>query len=183
MIVAHFQPVQLDLDFDLFVTADYSCVADDSPVSHQKQNLSWLYEPYGGYPDSFVDLNTRLRQRWWGPSDVDYEDIGQQLNIDIVTVSSLRQEPGNVVPLHVDAFYRMKQLRPLDGRLPVRANICLQDADIGHMLQFVHNNEIVTSTSWTAGQGYRFDQSVPHLSCNAGMTTKYTLQVSGFLRS
>ncbi len=181
MTPVHFQLVNLDIDFDKFITADYSIAPVDSPVEHQKRDLAWLYNPYGGYPDSLTKYNTQLQQLWWSDNDLDYEYIGSCLNMKVVTVSSLKQNPGNVIPLHIDAFYRLKRNCPDTNAIPVRSNIFLQDADVGHMLQFVVDGKTVTDTSWKAGQGYQFDKNVPHLSGNAGLRPKYTLQVSGFL--
>ena len=36
------------------------------------------------------------------------------------------------------------------------------------------------STHWKAGEGWIWDSNHLHLSANAGMKDKYTLQVSGF---
>lgn len=178
-----FRKVQLDVDFAKFVTAEYSQAPLDSPIEHQRRDLAWLYEPYGGYPDSFIKDNTGLQQLWWSPEDIDYDALGDELGMEVVTVSSLKQNPGNVIPLHIDAFYRLRQSRPNDDTaIPVRANIFLEDSDIGHMLQFVVGDEVVSATDWRAGQGYLFDKNVPHLSSNAGLRPKYTLQVSGFLK-
>ena len=42
------------------------------------------------------------------------------------------------------------------------------------------NKEWQTSTHWSAGDGFIWDSDHLHLSANAGLTPKYTLQVSGF---
>ena len=38
-----------------------------------------------------------------------------------------------------------------------------------------------TSDNWKAGEGFLWASNVLHLSANAGMKDKFTLQVSGFL--
>ena len=38
-----------------------------------------------------------------------------------------------------------------------------------------------TSTHWKAGEGFIWDSEHLHLSANAGLHPKFTLQVSGFL--
>jgi hypothetical protein len=182
-MAAHFQPAHLDIDFQKFVTADYTKSQWHYATDHQPRELAWLYQSYGGYPDSLVEQNTGFRQLWWNRDDVDFAGIGEQLDMDVVTVSSLRQDPGNIIPLHVDVFYRLQQQCNLsDHQIPVRTNIFLEDSDIGHMLQFVVRDRIVTAASWLAGQGFQFDRNIPHLSLNAGMRPKYTLQISGFAR-
>lgn len=42
------------------------------------------------------------------------------------------------------------------------------------------NKEWQTSTHWRAGDGFIWDSNHLHLSANAGLTPKYTLQLSGF---
>jgi hypothetical protein len=42
-------------------------------------------------------------------------------------------------------------------------------------------NQWVTSDNWLAGDGYIWDSKPLHLSANAGMKDKFTLQISGFL--
>lgn len=180
-MAVHFQKTVLDLDFDPFLKADYSCVSLDSPVAHQKRNLGDLYTEFGGYPDSFNEKNTGLKQLWWSSEQIDYIAIGEQLGMEVITVSSLLQQPGNIIPLHLDAFYQLSKIAPHRVKNSVRANIFLQDADIGHMIQFVIDGQCVTDTSWKSGHGYQFDCNVPHLSCNAGLRPKHTLQISGFL--
>jgi len=91
------------------------------------------------------------------------------------------QPPGNTIPIHRDTFFQINKKYPNDPRLKVRANIYLQNWDVGHFLQYQdleknwHN-----STHWNAGQGYIWDHNHLHLSANAGMRPKYTLQISGF---
>ena len=126
-------------------------------MTHQ---LKELHAPYGGMPSSYTDDNT----------------IIYQTNIDIHTVSVIRQRPGNCIPLHIDKFYKLKQIKP-DGK-PVRANIFIEDWKYGHILQF--NDQL--KWNWKKNTGWIFNEHVPHLSGNCGMQDKYTLQLSGFFK-
>ena len=110
-------------------------------------------------------------------TQLDYEKIGSQLGMEVITVSTICQPPGNIIPIHRDTFYLINQRYPTRTDLKVRANIYLEDWKLGHFVQY--NNEI--STHWNAGEGLLWDSSILHLSANAGMQNKYTLQVSGFL--
>ena len=103
--------------------------------------------------------------------------------MEIITVSSILQPPGNVIALHRDTFYQIKKKFPNDKRLKVRANIYLEDWKVGHMLQYKSEEDNIwkTSDNWNAGDGYIWDAKPLHLSANAGMKNKYTLQISGFL--
>jgi len=179
-----FEKVKFDYDFSVFLNADYS-QHWGSCISYQKVEQADLHKKLatdGKFPDSFHEDNTRIRQLWFTADDVDYEAIGDQLGIDVKTISSILQPPGNVVTLHRDMFFRFKKDYPDDPRPKVRANIYLEDWQVGHVLQYRHNDEWVSDTHWKAGQGYTWDSDILHLSCNAGLTDKYTLQVSGFLK-
>ena len=57
----------------------------------------------------------------------------------------------------------------------------LQDWRVGHLIQYQeHDKTWHNSTHWSAGDGYIWDHNHLHLSANAGMADKYTLQISGF---
>ena len=142
-------------------------------MTHQ---LKELHAPYGGMPSSYTDENTIIYQKFLSKSEIDYEILSQQTNIDIHTVSIIRQRPGNCIPLHVDKFYKLRQIKP-DGK-PVRANIFVEDWADGHILQFGHE----LKWDWKKNTGWIFNEHVPHLSGNCGMQDKYTLQLSGFFK-
>ena len=97
--------------------------------------------------------------------------------MEVITVSSICQPPGCIVPLHRDTFYQISKRHPERTELKVRANIYLEDWKLGQFIQY--DDEI--SVKWKSGQGYMWDSTHLHLSANAGMQNKYTLQVSGFL--
>jgi hypothetical protein len=170
--------VKLSYDFDEFLNADYlqhlgSC------IEHQLRELTDIHQKYGKFPDTYCFENTKIRQLWWDSTQVDYTEIGNQLGIDVVTISSILQPPGCVIPLHRDTFYQIGQRFPNRTDLKVRANIYLEDWKLGHFIQF--GDEV--STHWQQGQGFLWDSEVLHLGANAGMEPKYTLQISGFLNA
>jgi hypothetical protein len=171
-----FKDVKLDYDLNVFLNADYS-VHEGSCIKHQTYELTDIHEKYGGFPKSYCYENTKIHQIWWTKDQVDYEEIGRQMGIEIVTISSILQPPGCIIPLHRDMFYQIGQKHPDRTDPKVRANIYLEDWKLGHMIQFMD----IVSTHWRQGQGYLFDNEILHLSANAGMEPKYTLQISGFL--
>jgi hypothetical protein len=87
-----------------------------------------------------------------------------------------------VVPYHRDTFFQISQRYPDRKERKVRANIYLEDYKLGQFIQYVDNDQIHTSCNWKAGDGFIWDSEILHLSANAGMQNKYTLQVSGFLK-
>lgn len=169
--------VVLNYDFNVFLSADHT-IHQGSCIKHQVHELTDVHKQYGGFPESYCFENTVIHQLWWNEDQIDYSDIGNQLGIDVVTVSSIKQPPGCVIPLHRDTFYQISQRYPNDTRTKVRANIYLEDWKLGHFVQYLDT----VSTHWSQGQGFLWDSDVLHLGANAGMEPKYTLQVSGFLK-
>ena len=177
--------LELGFDFSTFLPpkSDYS-VHKGSCLSYQRVEQNDLYDTYGdGY--SYHEKNTVIQQIW---HDVDHpiiKELSEQLNIDAKTSSSILQPPGNVITLHRDTFFKFTKLYPDDKRLKVRANIYLEDWEVGHMIQYKDindNGKWKTSYGWKAGEGFLWSSDVLHLSANAGMKDKFTLQISGFLK-
>ena len=170
------KPIYLDYDFSKIISADYT-QHSASCISHQIHELTDIHEQYGGFPKTYRYENTIIHQLWWSQDDIDFAEIGSQLGMEVITVSSICQPPGCVIPLHRDTFYLINKQHPDRTELKVRANIYLEDWKLGQFIQY--DNEI--SVKWHAGDGFMWDSTHLHLSANAGMQNKYTLQVSGFL--
>jgi len=168
--------VKLNIDYAWLLAAQYDSY-EGSCVKHQVYELTDIHKQYGGFPKSYVYENTRINQLWWTSDQIDFEDIGQQLGMEVVTISSIRQHPGCVIPWHRDTFFQINQRYPDRKELKVRANIFMEDWKMGHFLQY--DDTVVTH--WNQGEGLLWDSSVLHLGANAGMQDKLTLQISGFL--
>ena len=173
--------IKLDYNFDVFLNADYS-IHEGSCISHQVHELTDIHNAYGGFPNSFESSNTKIQQLWYDKTQVDFSEIGNRLGMEVITISSILQPPGNTIPIHRDTFFQINKRFPNDSRLKVRANIYLEDWKVGHFLQYQGTDtEWHNSTHWSAGDGFIWDSKHLHLSANAGMSPKYTLQISGFL--
>lgn len=174
--------INYNLDFFLPPNQDYS-IHKGTCLSHQVKELTDIHEEYGlGY--SYDSNNTVIQQLWYDETMVDFQELGKQLGMEVITISSILQPPGNVIALHRDTFYQINKRYPDDNRLKVRANIYLEDWKIGHMIQYQDINDLntwKTSDNWKAGEGYLWSSKPLHLSANAGMKDKFTLQISGFL--
>jgi hypothetical protein len=175
------QPIHLDYDFNIFLNADYSSHCG-SCINHQVYELTDVHEQFGGFPKSYCLENTMIHQLWWTDAQIDYKFLGKKLNMEVVTISTILQPPGCVVPYHRDTFFQISQRYPDRKELKVRANIYLEDYKLGQFIQYVDDNKIHTSVDWKAGNGFLWDSDILHLSSNAGMQNKYTLQISGFLK-
>lgn len=171
-----FKKCRLDYDFKKILSADYTC-HEGSCIKHQVHELTDIHDQYGGFPETYKYANTLIHQLWWNNTQLDFENIGQQLGIEVVTISSIMQPPGCVIPWHRDTFFQINQRYPDRKEIKVRANINLEDWKIGHFIQY---NDTVY-THWVTGDTLIWDSNILHLGANAGMQNKYTLQVSGFL--
>lgn len=176
------KPITLSYDFDYFLNADYS-VHYGSCISYQKREQTDIHDSVGGFPKSYHEENTVIQQLWYDRTMVDFDDIGKQLGMEVVTISSILQPPGNVITLHRDTFFKIKQEYPNDDRILVRGNIYLKDWEVGHIIQYKDlDGEWKNSTHWKQGEGLLWDNGPEHIGANIGLTNKYTLQVSGFLK-
>lgn len=177
----YLRAVELDLDASQFLDADYSTCAT-SCIKHQVHELTDIHDDYGGFPDTYCFENTRIDQLWWDREQVDYQDLGRQLSIEVVSVSTIRQPPGCVIPLHRDMFHKISSQYPDRRELKVRANIFLGAYAMGQFLQYIdEKQDFVTITNWRPNTGFMWDSDVLHVTANGGFDYKYTLQVSGFL--
>lgn len=169
--------IKLNYDFSTLLAADYDSVAS-SCSRYQVVEQKDIHDKYGGFPESFCYENTVIHQLWWDNTQLDFQEIGHQLGMEIITISTIRQDPGCIIPIHRDEFHRIKLQYPDRTEVKVRANIYLEDWKMGHFLQYGDK----VSTHWKAGEGFMWDHSVLHLSANAGLEKKYTMQISGFLK-
>ena len=150
---------------------DYRC----SCIQHQKIEQKDLH-PDERMPDSLVLDNTAIHQKFFDRDEIDYVELGEQTNMDVVSVSVIKQEPGNIIPKHRDMFHKITTEFPDRKCMKVRANIFLEDWKSGHYLEFDEQPH----THWKANEGFILNSQVIHLSANAGLEDKYTLQISGF---
>jgi|TARA_A100001391_G_scaffold203319_2_gene195330 hypothetical protein len=173
--------VSLNIDYNKFIDTDYA--PHGKSVIHDwqrilKEHLPEDYKKYG-YPYTFNYANTWCWQKFWDEDELDYNEYGSKLNMQVLSISSIKQPPGCLIPWHRDTFYKVQMKHPDNTNPIVRANIFLQDWDIGHFLQY----DKTVDYNWKQGEGHMWDHSVAHIGANVGLSNKYTLQISGFLLS
>ena len=144
--------VHLDIDFASVLGADYDSHRA-SCIKHQVHELTDIHESFGGFPDSYCFANTEINQIWWTDQDLDFAEIGKQLGMEVITVSTLRQPPGCVIPYHRDTFYRIHSEHPARTDTCVRANIHLTDYALGHFIQYTQDNKHHIWSDWKTGDG------------------------------
>lgn len=174
--------INLDYDTSVFLNADYT-QHYGSCISYQKREQEDIHESIAkGFPKSYHEENTVIQQLWYDRDQINYLELGRQLGMEVITVSSILQPPGNVITLHRDTFFQINKKYPTDPRTKVRANIYLEDWKVGHIIQYKDvDSEWKNSTHWKAREGFIWDSDILHVSGNIGLEPKFTLQVSGFL--
>ena len=100
---------KLDCDLSVFLNADYE-QHKGSCISYQVREQEDIHKTFGGFPESYSEENTKIQQLWFDDGDVDYTSLGNQLGIEIVTISSILQPPGNTITMHRDTFFKIKNM-------------------------------------------------------------------------
>jgi len=170
--------VSVHYDFNFMFDVEWENYEHDC-LGHQKEELKDIHEKVGGFPSSLTHENTLFYQKFFRSDEIDFIDLGEQVGIEAITISMIKQPPGMVNPMHRDTFFQINKKFPNDDRKKVRANIQLLDWKAGHFLQF--NDTVITH--WKANTGHMWDSSVLHLAANAGLEDRYSLQISGFLKA
>ena len=173
--MAYFKQTNLDIDYAKLLDADYT-QHEGSCITHQVDELKDIHEKYG-FADTYQYDNTKIHQLWWTADDIDYDDLGAKLGMEVITVSSIKQPAGCTIPWHRDTFFQINKRYPDRKELKVRANVHMEDWKMGHFIQY---NDTVF-THWKQGDTLIWDSEILHLGANAGMKPKYTMQISGFL--
>lgn len=172
-----YSKISIDFDFKQFLDANYTDYETISiriwNDSNKNSNLPQLKSPL---PETYCWENTKMKQILWDLTEIDVESLSKKLNMEISSVTSIMQPPGSIIPPHVDSFFQLRKKYP-DRPNPVRALIFIEDWKLGQFLQC--NDDIYTH--WKCGDGLIVDREQYHLSANAGVEDKHTVQVSGFM--
>ena len=171
-----FKKCAIDYDFNFIYGLDWNIDKTLYLDLKKKENILTI-QKYGNYPDSLNDDNTYIYQKFFNTDEIDFKTLGEQVNIDIHTLSIIRQRPGTMIPIHHDAFFQLAQKFPKLSNKAVRANIFLEDWVWGQFFQI----EDINPESWVKNTGYIFNNKVIHSSANASFSDKHTLQLTGFL--
>lgn len=91
------------------------------------------------------------------------------------SVGIMKQPPGQTLPIHEDTFYQFASVHDVNPYDCCRINIFLEDWQSGHYFEI--NGKSVLH--WKQGDVIIIQRDQLHLSGNMGMTTKYTMQVTG----
>jgi hypothetical protein len=179
---------KIDLPWDK-VKKDLESVADDqtklisivghnSLINEELYNLQNEYAKYG-----YTQHNTKLWKTTNGIEPkltFDWEqDINNQLPLDYTIATVTRQDPGQVLPWHVDRYFFLKNQYPNDPRPIWRFLMFMEDWKIGHIVQ-VKNSVF---THWKQGDVITWQpgEESLHVTANIGLEKKWTCNITGFL--
>lgn len=134
--------------------------------------------------DEFEEQNIRYFKAGYTTENSKYLqcfDFGEEIHkfcrtlFPRYSVSIMKQSPGQTLPIHEDTFYKFAKTHDADPYACCRVNIFLEDWQSGHYFE-INENPIL---HWKRGDAIIILRDEPHLSGNMGMTTKYTMQVTG----
>ena len=91
------------------------------------------------------------------------------------SVGIMKQPVGQTLPSHEDTFYQFAKNNDVDPYECCRVNIFLEDWQSGHYFEINEKSVL----HWKRGDAIIILRDEPHLSGNMGLTTKYTMQVTG----
>ena len=175
----------IDLDWDQ-VETDLATVANDQTklnsivvqneyVNDELNKLTSEYLKFG-----YTEHNTKIWKTTNGAVKITFDwekDIIDQLPLDCATATVTRQDPGQILPWHIDRFFFLRKTYPDDTRPIWRFLLFLQDWKMGHVLQI--NDSVLHH--WSRGDVVAFKPETEHVSANIGLETKWTCNITGFV--
>ncbi len=136
------------------------------PVRSNLYQRDYFHKNYDKEYDLFQAFDNELPNG----SEKFYESLG----ITEGSISWTCLEPGQVIPIHTDSFYKLRQKFSVDVDNCVRYLIMLQDWTLGHYVEF----EEQLITKWSKGDVFVFDHTSRHCAANTSNVNFVTCQVN-----
>jgi hypothetical protein len=168
-----FKHVHLKEDFDKIIETDHR-------INRASCIETKIYGENSKFPKSLCLENTTIHQIWWDDSQVDFKAWGSQLKMEVATVSSILLPPGSIIPIHCDTFHKLRNMYPDRTNPMVRAVIYMAEYSPGQFTQVKNGSKYETYDFWGVGDGYIWNDTVPHVTVNGSLKDLYTLNISGF---
>lgn len=103
-------------------------------------------------------------------------EVQEQFEWEHFSWSIYRMPPGTVLPNHSDTYAKFREIHDItDPDRIWRAVIFLEPWASGHYFEIDSH----PYTEWRSGDAVVWQNAVPHLAANVGMTHRYTLQITG----
>lgn len=167
--------VARDLDSVATDTSRLNSIVKGTAYQDELSQLTSEYTKYG-----YTEHNTKI----WKTTETDpkltfdwEQIILDNLPLDHGVATVTRQDPGQILPWHMDRFFMLRRLNPDDPRPIWRFLMFMEDWKMGHVLQV--NDSILTH--WKQGDVYVWPPGTPHVSANIGLEIKWTCNITGFL--
>jgi hypothetical protein len=100
----------------------------------------------------------------------------EALKIKQGSISLTCLQPGQIIPVHTDSFYKLRQDYNVKLEQCIRFLIFLNDWELGHIAEF----QETCITKWCKGDVWKFDYNSKHCAANASQATFITCQVNTF---
>lgn len=155
-----------------------SITGEDDVSSYIPDALKYIQREYLKY--GYTQHNTKIWKTTNSHEKLTFDweqDIIQQLPLDHAIATVTRQDPGQILPWHMDRFFFLKQQYPDDSRSIWRFLMFLENWKMGHILQI--NDSILHH--WKQGDVVVWQPNTEHLAANVGLETKWTCNITGFL--
>jgi hypothetical protein len=165
------EKLSMEKEILAFVPPSYSkSESSDSFSSGRRDIISWGYNEH----------NTLLFYKEEGLPDFCRQicDVFEEELLEQPILRIHKQMPGQIIPLHVDTYNAYLNARKNiidDDKNIVRYLIFLSDGGVGQFFQVCDR----IFTGWSKGDVITWNKGAPHLSVNAGITSKWTLQITG----
>lgn len=95
------------------------------------------------------------------------------------SISLIYLEPGQVIPVHSDNFYKLRQEYNISINQCLRYLIFLEEWKLGHFVEF--NERCITK--WQKGDVWKFDYTSEHYAVNASQFNFVTCQVNTYVNT
>jgi len=124
--------------------------------------------------DNYGNLTNNLLQAFNEELPESYNQFYSKLKINEGSMSMICLAPGQVIPIHTDKFYKLREKTNADISQCLRYLIFLEDWTFGHIAEF----QECCITKWNKGDVWVFDYKSPHWAANASSTNFITCQVN-----
>jgi hypothetical protein len=170
---------QIDKDLESVATdqsRNLPVVDDETLRGTPLFDIQNKYKEYG-----YTQHNTKIWKTTTAGEKITFaweKDICDQLPLDHALPTVTRQDAGQILPWHVDRFFYLKNRFPEDNRPVWRFLLFLSDWQIGHIIQV----KDTVYCNWQQGDVIVWQPDSYHLSANVGLSTKWTCNITGFLK-
>jgi hypothetical protein len=170
-----FKLITIDLDWSK-VEQDLKLYQQHESSTILNPSVTWDedYTQYG-----YTEHNTKIWKKIM-PTDVEDSwpaELIAQLPLDNAQVTLTRQDPGQILPRHIDRFYMLQKSYPTDPRTIVRVLVYLEHWKPGHQMSFDDG----MLYNWKQGDTWIWPPGTPHIAANVGLEVKWTCNVTGFV--